>query len=120
MQTEPFAKTALGKPSKKTAGRPGRNAGKSSLRALALSEVEHRSSVFRNLILWRFERVAILCFLRVTAFLNTRVWRFNSAVLIGPDAEILSSACTCEAGNTLRAVACQVREKPCAETCWGL
>jgi hypothetical protein len=57
MQTEPFAKNALGKPA--TAGKPVRNA----LRLWSSVTEAHNFSVFENLIFWRFELSAILCFL---------------------------------------------------------
>ena len=65
MQTEPFAKNALGKPA--TAGKPGRNAlsfwsGATVAPSKKLAG-ELNFSVFENLIFWRFELSAILCFL---------------------------------------------------------
>jgi hypothetical protein len=40
---------------------------------------EPEFSLRQNWIFWRFERIAMVCFLRVTWCSNSRVWRFNSA-----------------------------------------
>jgi hypothetical protein len=47
MQTEPFAKTALGKPSKKTAGKPDRNRGNRFREALAFVQIVPKFSDFQ-------------------------------------------------------------------------
>jgi hypothetical protein len=65
MQTEPFAKNALGKPA--TAGKPVGNALRYWSRVAAAPSKKRAGelnfSVFENLIFWRFELSAILCFL---------------------------------------------------------
>ena len=62
--------------------------------------------------------------MEVTAFLNTRVWRFNSSSVIEPDAESFELAreqvVDVEAGETTREVATKIRDAPCAETCLDL
>jgi hypothetical protein len=65
MQTEPFAKSALGKPA--TAGKPGRNAlrYRSGVAAAPSKKLAGELNFlgFENVIFWRFELSAILCFL---------------------------------------------------------
>jgi hypothetical protein len=77
----------------------------------------------RNSIFWRFEQVAALCFVEVTAFLNTRVWRFSSSSVIDSHTESFELACEqeldVEAGETMM-VTRDVGKAPCAEARWGL